>query len=181
MVECTCRHCGALFPYEPPPDRWWTRRRTCDDCRRRIHNDRCRRWTEENPEGRKQIRNGWVARNSEQMKATREDWRRRHPEAGRISRRKAKKKNPVANRASVRKRKARMRGNQVASFTPSQLASRLAYFGNRCWMCGGSADSIDHVKPISKGGAHMLCNLRPACMPCNSMKNDQWPYRLAEP
>ncbi|MGX7727586.1 HNH endonuclease [Rhodococcus sp. 5G237] len=36
--------------------------------------------------------------------------------------------------------------------------------------------TVDHVKPINKGGPHMLANLRPACGPCNSRKRDQWPF-----
>ncbi|WP_349257835.1 HNH endonuclease [Iamia sp.] len=43
-------------------------------------------------------------------------------------------------------------------------------------MCGVEADSIDHVKPLSKGGAHMLSNLRPSCRSCNSRKGARWPF-----
>lgn len=74
-----------------------------------------------------------------------------------------------------RRRTARRWAAQVVSFTVEQLASRLAYYGHRCWMCGAAADAVDHVKPLAKGGAHMLANLRPACKRCNSTKKDKWP------
>lgn len=59
-------------------------------------------------------------------------------------------------------------------FTGEQFASKLAYWGNACWMCGADACSLDHVKPVSKGGPHMLANFRPACRSCNSSKGAKW-------
>ena len=35
------------------------------------------------------------------------------------------------------------------------------------------ADTLDHVTPLSKGGAHVIENLVPACRPCNSSKGDK--------
>ena len=70
-----------------------------------------------------------------------------------------------------------MREAKVVHFTAAQLASRLSMFSG-CWMCGTSTEEmhIDHVKPIIKGGPHMLSNLRPACAPCNLRKGSKWPY-----
>jgi len=34
----------------------------------------------------------------------------------------------------------------------------------------------DHVQPLSKGGAHTVDNLRPACSPCNIRKNAIFPF-----
>lgn len=50
-----------------------------------------------------------------------------------------------------------------------------------CWVCGGEATQVDHVKPIAAGGAHILANLRPICGQCNQRKKDKWPYALARP
>jgi len=42
-------------------------------------------------------------------------------------------------------------------------------------MCGGASQlQWDHVKPLAKGGAHMLANLRLACSRCNNVKSDRW-------
>jgi 5-methylcytosine-specific restriction endonuclease McrA len=66
----------------------------------------------------------------------------------------------------------------VAPFTPDQLSLRWAYYGGKCWLCKTAPATVtDHVKPLSKGGAHMLCNLRPACAHCNGSKHNRWPYR----
>lgn len=61
-------------------------------------------------------------------------------------------------------------------FTSMQLADRMRYWGNRCWMCHGAFDAIDHVKPLTKGGYEALSNLRPICIRCNGHKADRWPF-----
>jgi 5-methylcytosine-specific restriction endonuclease McrA len=73
------------------------------------------------------------------------------------------------------RRRVRMANVQTIPFTVQQLRRRLAYWNNCCWICGDPATAIDHVKPLAKGGAHMLCNFRPICQPCNNMKRDKWP------
>ena len=42
-----------------------------------------------------------------------------------------------------------------------------------CGYCGGSADTIDHVVPRSRGGAASWTNLVAACRGCNGTKDDQ--------
>lgn len=80
-----------------------------------------------------------------------------------------------AARASERRHRKRAIRKQaiVVPFTSAQLAQRLAMFSG-CWICGGVAGTVDHVKPLSKGGPHMLANLRPACLSCNSRKHATW-------
>ena len=46
--------------------------------------------------------------------------------------------------------------------------------------CTADPENWDHVKPLSKGGAHMLANLRPACGHCNRRKRDRWPFLATE-
>jgi 5-methylcytosine-specific restriction endonuclease McrA len=80
-----------------------------------------------------------------------------------------------------RKRRALVRSAEIADFTAEQWEQKVAYWGNRCYLnlegiCTGSVDELDHVKPISKGGAHMLANARPACRPCNRSKAAKWPF-----
>ncbi len=63
--------------------------------------------------------------------------------------------------------------------TAAMIRARCEMFGNLCWICGEPMETIDHVKPLSKGGGHWPCNLRPACVPCNTRKKDKWPYEVA--
>lgn len=71
-------------------------------------------------------------------------------------------------------RRASRLGVQVIGFTLTELGQRAQVFGNRCWMCQDAWTDWDHVKPLSRGGAHCLANLRPACGPCNSRKSSTW-------
>lgn len=123
----------------------------------------------------------WRLAHPEKMAAARAAWEAANPETRRRYRRERKKRDPVSNRAYVRARKARQKKLTVVSFTAEQLRQRIVFFGNRCWMCGAAADTIDHVKPLAKGGAHILCNLRPACTPCNTRKGVRWPYTSSSP
>ena len=54
--------------------------------------------------------------------------------------------------------------------------SRRAVFardGHLCQYCGRRADSIDHVVPRSRGGAHVWENVVAACRRCNLHKGDR--------
>lgn len=84
-------------------------------------------------------------------------------------------------RRGQQRRRARVNCAPTLSFTQEQLEQRFAYYGNRCYLqlpgiCTGEPEHIEHVKPLSKGGAHMLSNIRPACQPCNYRKSDKWPF-----
>ncbi|MGN6607184.1 MAG: HNH endonuclease [Jatrophihabitans sp.] len=42
-----------------------------------------------------------------------------------------------------------------------------------CVYCGVKADTIDHVRPRSRGGAHIWTNVVAACARCNHRKGDR--------
>lgn len=83
--------------------------------------------------------------------------------------------NPETVRERNRRYRARKANASIGVVTPALLDAKLAYWGHRCWLCGDDPTTWDHVKPLNKGGPHMLANLRPACRPCNSSKSDAWP------
>jgi 5-methylcytosine-specific restriction endonuclease McrA len=56
--------------------------------------------------------------------------------------------------------------------------SRKAVFARDAWTCqycGQSAETVDHVMPRSRGGAHAWENVVAACRRCNSRKKDKLP------
>lgn len=69
----------------------------------------------------------------------------------------------------------RKRADVFLDLSASDLEARMSMWGFRCWMCDGPFEAIDHVKPVSKGGPHMLSNLRPICRSCNGRKHSDWP------
>lgn len=131
-------------------------------------------------EARRVARRRWVDANPEKMDAARSAWNESNREWWTQRRRDRRRTHPEEKRAEEARRRARKKQAQVVAFAPAQLEARLSVFGHRCWMCGAEGTTVDHVKPLSKGGAHMLCNLRPACRPCNSAKSDTWPFSAEE-
>lgn len=58
----------------------------------------------------------------------------------------------------------------------------VARDGNFCWYClrpfaepfeNGLVATLDHVIPISRGGANHMDNFRAACRPCNGKRGDR--------
>lgn len=60
------------------------------------------------------------------------------------------------------------------------LRKLAAYYGNRCQICGEKFRTeeltIEHVKPVSKGGTNDFLNVLPTCRKCNNKKSDIHPY-----
>lgn len=49
----------------------------------------------------------------------------------------------------------------------------LAAYEGRCAYCGCEGPmTIDHLVPVMAGGEHVVENVVPACLSCNSKKND---------
>ncbi|EPR76386.1 HNH endonuclease family protein [Leifsonia rubra CMS 76R] len=49
---------------------------------------------------------------------------------------------------------------------------------NRCGYCGGSATTIDHVLPRSRGGGDTWENLVACCLRCNNLKGNRTPAEM---
>jgi 5-methylcytosine-specific restriction endonuclease McrA len=45
--------------------------------------------------------------------------------------------------------------------------------GYVCWVCGGYADTVDHLLPMAFGGGHNRSNLRACCRACNGRRGGQ--------
>lgn len=80
-------------------------------------------------------------------------------------------------RRKVRKRK-RLQREAAGDLTTAQWMAKLADYGWSCAYCSASYEEMDHVTPISRGGAHTIDNVVPACLPCNRRKStkpiDTW-------
>ena len=55
---------------------------------------------------------------------------------------------------------------------PPTRRTVLARDDHRCAYCGSGADTVDHVRPRSRGGAHDWSNVVAACARCNHRKAD---------
>ena len=91
----------------------------------------------------------------------------------------AKKRN---KRVGKLKRSARLRGVFSESVDPFKVFDRDGW---RCRLCGiktpkskrgsynNNAPELDHIIPLSKGGAHSYLNTQCACRKCNGLKSDK--------
>ena len=98
-----------------------------------------------------------------------------------------RKAHPDRIRLTQGKRRAQINGTQAGDISEELMAEKRVYWFDCCWMCGTPdpytngkpTHHLEHVKPLNKGGAHLLCNLRPACGDCNRFKLQKWPFPTA--
>lgn len=89
-----------------------------------------------------------------------------------------------ARKADNRRHDKRLRKNGKADMTIT-LTKLYMRDGGVCQICGKHIDfdrdsnsddypSIDHIKPLSRGGLHIWDNVQLACRRCNALKGDKW-------
>lgn len=116
--------------------------------------ERNRRSRAENPELHRRYCRDQYARDPEKSKAKSRDWMARNPDRHRLT-----------QRATEQRRRAR-----GSDFDKDYAAILI---GDPCAYCGGPADSIDHLEPVSKGGPGGWPNLTAACRSCNASKGNR--------
>jgi len=87
--------------------------------------------------------------------------------------------------ATVHRYRARIAGVSIEDFDARDV---WQYWGNICAYCGSTENlTLDHIVPLSNGGAHSPDNLCVACRFCNSSKSNKgltewmlWKARRAE-
>jgi len=186
----TCTECKrALASSEFPRNRrtrsglHWA----CKQC----NSARAKAWRDANKARTSAYNAAYYSTNRERISADRETRRQADPEAKRKQDRAYAARNRERRRQQSRewytthagtwaeynrRRRAALKSQTSTRISMDDLIMRMSMFGHRCWMCGGPFEHVDHVKPLSKGGAHMLCNLRPACAACNHSKKARWPF-----
>jgi 5-methylcytosine-specific restriction endonuclease McrA len=136
--------------------------------------ENARRWYADNHERALEAKRRWYWRNRDQAREASREWYRRNQERHRENGRRWYQRNSdlarTLGRLKEARRRARLRDALVIPFSRDQLMQRMAYFGERCWVCGGPFEHVDHVIAIARGGPHVLANLRPICRSCNARK-----------
>lgn len=102
----------------------------------------------------------WAATHSDKALAIKRAWKRR---------------NPQDKRDYKHRRKARLRGaGAVDVFAKREIYERDGWL---CGICGehvAEADaSVDHIVPVSKGGAHTRDNVRTSHIACNRKRGNR--------
>lgn len=126
----------------------------------------------QNPDWARERLKEWRKKNPEKVSAALKRYAKKNPEKISTLKRAWAKENPEASRIKCARRRAAQKASPENSFTRSDWSDLLMAFGNACFYCGVSGRlTIDHVQPLSKGGAHARHNIVPACKSCNSKKS----------
>lgn len=79
------------------------------------------------------------------------------------------KDNP--ERAALTSRLKKHRRRAAGVFTADDWRQILSRYGHRCLACGSDGPlTIDHIVPVSRGGANTAANVQPLCATCNTSK-----------
>jgi 5-methylcytosine-specific restriction endonuclease McrA len=181
-----CRVCGEWKILTE----FYDDRRLCKECYKQRFRDRYSANLEDErarsrtygqtPEGREHARRrnaryyaGWRLPGGgliERVREIRRRWREKNREKTREWHRRWISKNPDKRAAVKHRRRSRKRGNG-GSFTSAEWRAMCAAFDYKCVRCGQEKPlTVDHVVPLSRGGANDITNLQPLCLLCNSIK-----------
>jgi 5-methylcytosine-specific restriction endonuclease McrA len=142
----------------------------CKECM----NEYSRDWDKKNPEKRRIISKKWRSANPELGIRLAREWNLSHVERKREINRNWNKNHPKQVRMMEKNRDYRERnapGKGITEREWNQLKEDCDY---RCVYCGKKTTlELDHVIPISKGGAHEILNAVPACRSCNGKKSNK--------
>jgi 5-methylcytosine-specific restriction endonuclease McrA len=130
-----------------------------------------RKWKDENIEKVRRYRREWQARNKEKARKIKKNWRDNNLEKARANRRKWLADNPEKNTVYLENRRASKIKNG-GTITEKEWKDLCEKYGNMC-LCCKRADvrlTLDHVVPLSSGGANTIGNAQPLCLSCNSAK-----------
>lgn len=153
--------------------------RWCGGCRREY--DRARLLDPAHLEAKRQRqRDDYAEITPEKRKRLTETNRRwLQSEHGKASHRRSDRRYSATERGRDRRRQRenRRRAKRASvdtTLTPEQWNEIMGRSGGRCFYCKKKRRlTMDHVVPLSKGGAHAAYNVVPACGSCNSSKGAQ--------
>lgn len=117
----------------------------------------------------------WRKAHPERSRQYTRAWRERNIESRRLYDHTYAQANPDKIREKGARRRARERNAPVNDFTAKQWRAMCKAAGYLCAYCRQKFSfkdlTQDHITPLSKGGAHTLSNIIPACRSCNSRKH----------
>ena len=167
----TCNRCGLV----KPAIEFRSHRRTdgdgyynqCQECERAYHRSV--------HESRKEYQRNYIAANRGRVYATQKAWKVRNRDHCLAWRREHDKRPKW--RLYNRVQQHRRRVGKDTTVTTEQIQELMGR-QTKCYYCGKPFNTkrkatIEHVIPLSKGGAHDISNIVLACGPCNFKKQNK--------
>ncbi|WP_435279339.1 HNH endonuclease [Streptomyces sp. 1222.5] len=142
--------CAQGHPYTEDNTFQYKGARQCKTCRRQ----RCRETYARRPAQYAQKRRAWYLANRHMAIAASLRWAQANPQ-----------------RAALIARLKKQRRRAAGVLTAAEWRQILTQYGHRCLACGSDGPlTIDHIVPVSRGGANTAANVQPLCGRCNSAK-----------
>ncbi len=192
VIKSVCVVCGVTFEYVAIR-LMCSRRRICsDDCRRESLNAAYKKWydghTEKAAASRKKIRAAnpdyfkkHYAKHKELRKQQRRDWYAANKARAQQQQKAYSAAHPELIRALGRKSRSKRRAIEKKVFV-EQIDPHVVFERDKgmCGICKQRVErdspwEIDHMIPISKGGAHAYANVQLSHQACNRAKRDTLP------
>lgn len=142
-----------------------------------------RRYAEKHPEKIREVSRRRYARDPERERERVRCWRERNRERHRAAVRCWRERNRERVRASVQRQRAVRRKARIGEIPSNHMEQLLGFQGGCCAYCHEELieHHVDHVIPLSRGGAHSWENLVLACPACNQWKYTKLPGELVVP
>jgi 5-methylcytosine-specific restriction endonuclease McrA len=142
--------CAQGHPYDDENTYIYKGNRQCKACRKQRVNESFERHKDK----RVAEQRDYYQRNRQKLIAYSLQWTKDNPE-----------------RAALTSRLKKQRRRAAGVLTAAEWEQIKTQYGQRCLACGSDGPlTIDHVVPVSKGGANTAANVQPLCGPCNSSK-----------
>jgi 5-methylcytosine-specific restriction endonuclease McrA len=176
-LQSRCKECFRAYYEENGPtirarvSRWAAANRA-------KHNENGRHWAEENSTKVSAKARREREENPAQFRERRRRYSEQNPDKERARKRRWRKENPEKARAEVLRRRARKATAAIGDAV--ELRRRVSgIYTEPCAHCGTTENiHVDHIWPLSKGGAHAAYNLQALCGSCNSKKGNKLPLLL---
>lgn len=160
--------------------------KTCDLARRRASadtiNENRRRYYRDNAEVERTRARDYARERADEQRVRSIAYRAKNAARLNEAARNWRQANPEKARANNQRRRAQLLSATIEPFTFQDMLSHWEdYDLFACFYCGDGLSrgfEIDHFVPISKGGAHSVHNLVPACKPCNGSKSARDPWEF---
>ncbi len=209
MEASQCIVCRAPLPQRIPGRSGPRSPCCSNECRRLRENEMTRRTRAADRDKARAIQRAWYARNPGKVQARRErkaDWNKVYQRKYYLDNTERAKVKQVKRRLNGKqretwrrwvaihatqerercrekslRRRAVIHGVFAENVIPSVVFDRS---GGVCGVCAVLITSdekwhVDHIVPLSKGGAHSYANTQPAHAFCNISKGSKWPFQRA--
>lgn len=139
------------------------------------------KWNQEHKEKIREINRAYYQRHKERKAAEKRAWRAANPEKEKEIKRRWYKNNPAVARAQTLRKKLRRRKLEAGSIDGAVLAKLVQSHKGKCYWCRKPYGKfqVDHVMPLSLGGANNGGNIVLACATCNLTKRAKTPMEWA--